>query len=87
MIFPMYEKGLKYSNHKLSYVTEEYSHVPEINFSTKEQQKYIKCTRKEILNFAPGLSLKYVNAKQILTDFEKGVRGIDDGGGLKIYGI
>ena len=82
-IYPLYEKKLNISNHKLNYVTDLYSDIPEINVSTKDQQRYIKCTRKEILNFSTGLSIDSAHAKRILEDFEIGHIGHDDVGGIE----
>ena len=64
MTFPIYKSNLNKQNHKLSYVTEEYSHAPEINFSTDMQERDIKCTRKDIMNHSPGIQMQHDRAKK-----------------------
>ena len=61
----------------MSYVTEEYSHAPEINFSTDEQEIYIKCTRQDIINYSPGIHMQQEKAKSILDDYDR-YGGIED---------
>ena len=77
MTFPLYKSNLNKQNHKLSYVTEEYSHAPEINFSTVMQERYIKCTRKDIMNHSPGIQMQHDNAKKILDEYDR-YGGIED---------
>ena len=77
MTFPLYKSKMNKQNHKLSYVTEEYSHAPEINVSTDEQEREIKCTRQEIMNYSPGIHMNHDKAKSILDDYDR-YGGIED---------
>ena len=58
-------------------VTEEYSHAPEINYSTDDQERDIKCTRQDIMNYSPGIHMQQEKEKSILDDYDR-YGGIED---------
>ena len=58
-ISPMYKTELSKNNHKLNFMSVEHSHTAEMNFSTKEQDKYTQCTRKDIMNYSKKIFVSY----------------------------
>jgi len=83
VIHPVFEKELKRSNHKLYYVTEKNQHEPEINYATNDQNKFITCTREDILNYPPRLSIFDKDANRILDDFVKRGKEYYDSGAIE----
>ena len=69
----MYKSRLYFSNHKLNNVSVKYSTTPEIYLTIDDQNSYTQCTKKDILNYSPGLNVSADNTTTLLKKYaEKG---------------
>ena len=55
---------------ELCYVSTKYRTAPEMNLSIDEQNIYIHCTIKDILNYSPWLNPSLDDTKTILKKYE-----------------